>query len=141
MKLNPVIRNKGGNRFCGPAVISAIAEITTDQAAAMLRVKFDRRQITGVSSLQLLSVLGDLGVASERLQTSAGTLAAWLKASAEVRTAGRVYLVLAGNHWQLISGRRYVCGRTTEIVNVTDDKVKRRCRVRTVWELTPKVGA
>ncbi len=52
-----------------------------------------------------------------------------------MRTSGRVFLIVAGNHFQLVEGRRYVCGRTRDIVSVRSKLVKRRCRVETVHEL------
>lgn len=73
---------------------------------------------------------------SQRNAGRAPTLAAWLKFSKHERTAGRVYLVCAGLHWQVISGRRYVCGITGDIVSIKDKKVRRRARVTGVWELT-----
>ena len=52
------------------------------------------------------------------------------------RTEGRVFLIAAGHHWQLVSGRRYTCGRIREIVSIKDKQVKRRARVAEVYELT-----
>jgi len=63
------------------------------------------------------------------------TLARWLKLSVKHRTEGRVFLVVAGWHWQLISGRRYTCGRIRDIVSIRDKRVKRRARVAEVYEL------
>ena len=99
------------NRYCGPAVISAITGICTGDAA---------RQTMGFS-----------------LDRSTGpTLAAWLKATVKDRTADRVFLIVSGWHWQLVQGRRYVCGLTSEIVSIKDKRVKRRARVADVYELT-----
>ena len=42
---------------------------------------------------------------------------------------------MAGCHWQLVSGRRYTCGRIREIVSIRDKRVKRRARVAEVYEL------
>lgn len=64
------------------------------------------------------------------------TLAQWLKDTKADRTAGRVYLIAAGLHWQVISGRRYCCGLTGEIVSIKHKRVRRRARVTGVWELT-----
>ena len=46
-----------------------------------------------------------------------------------------MYLLVAGNHYQLVRGRRYVCGITKDIVSIKDKKVKRRARVTEVYEL------
>ena len=63
------------------------------------------------------------------------TLAKWLRDSKDIRTAGRVFLVVAGRHFQLVSGRRYVCSQTTDVVSVRSAP-HRRARVEEVWELT-----
>ena len=55
--------------------------------------------------------------------------------SKDIRTAGRVFLVVAGRHFQLVSGRRYVCSQTTDVVSVRSAP-HRRARVEEVWELT-----
>ena len=63
------------------------------------------------------------------------TLAKWLQLSVRHRTKGRVFLISAGHHWQLVSGRKYTCGRIREIVSIKDKRVKRRARVAGVYEL------
>jgi len=62
------------------------------------------------------------------------TLASWLKQTKDIRTTGRVFLVCAGWHWQVISGRRYACGLTQDIVSVRKAP-HRRARVTGVWEI------
>lgn len=63
------------------------------------------------------------------------TLAAWFRETNELRSAGRVFLISAGNHWQIVSGRRFVCGQTKAIVAFDNKKVHRRARVDEVFEL------
>lgn len=63
------------------------------------------------------------------------TLAAWLREHKNILTADRVYLLAAGNHWQLITGFRYACGQVGEIVSVRDPRVRRRARVSEVYEV------
>jgi hypothetical protein len=127
-----------GNKYCGPAVVSAVAGITTGEAAKLIRDLTNVRAVRGTSSWQLKRVFDELGY--ELQQHPAffkpyPTIARWLKNSKTIRTAGRIFLLSAGHHWQLVSGRRYVCGRTVEIVSVRDKRVKRRARVKTVWEI------
>jgi hypothetical protein len=74
--------------------------------------------------------------ASQYNAKHAPTLAAWLKATKDERTAGRVYLLVAGLHWLVVSGRRYVCGITGDIVSIKDKRVRRRARVTGAWEVT-----
>ena len=49
------------------------------------------------------------------------TLARWLKLNIKERTPGRIFLISAGYHWQLVSGRKYVCGILKEIVSIIND--------------------
>ena len=135
--IHDVIRKPRGNRFCGPAAISALTKLDTDQAAAIIRDSFDKRQVTGTSTRQVMYVLGLCGYKLQSFSTLAKkqTLAAFLSETIKLRTTGRVFLVVAGNHWQLIEGRRYVCGISKEVVSVKHEKVKRRARVTEVYEV------
>ena len=133
------------NRFCGPAVISSLTGYTTADAARCIRETSNRRSVTGTSSEEVLRVLRMCGIGCvERKgsywdvkfnRTDGVTLAGWLKASVKDRDAKSVFLVVAGWHWQLVQGRRYVCGLTKEIVSIRDKRVKRRARVAEVYEL------
>jgi hypothetical protein len=136
--LHKVAQN--GNRFCGPAAISAITGIGTKEAAALIRTISGKRQVKGTTYNEVLSALRVLNWRTHTLYEAARgkgiTLAAWLKQSKAMRTAGRLFLVVAGWHWQVISGRRYTCGRCKgEIVSVRDKLVKRRARVARVYEV------
>jgi hypothetical protein len=134
--IHPV--KKDSNRYCGPAVISAATGITTGEAAKMIRELTNVRAVMGTQIWQLERVFDELNYKLTKLsgyEKPRPTLARWLKLNKEIRTEGRVFLISAGRHWQLISGRRYVCGRTIEIVSVRDKRVARRARVKGVWEI------
>jgi hypothetical protein len=136
MKIHPV--RYDGNKYCGPAAISAIKGCTTSEAAAMIRAYSGRKSIKGTTIGEVFWALKRSGF---DLRTLLGaedpnpTLAGWLRNSKAIRTAGRVFLVVVGNHWAVISGRRYVCGQTREIVSVKHERVKRRARVTRVCEV------
>jgi len=149
MKINNVRREKGrsSNRYCGPAVLSIVTGYDTADTSAILRHLGNVRKITGTSDDLLLKGLKAFGIDALCTFNQAGlsakkriTLAAWLRRSKKHRTAGRVYLISAGRHWQIVSGRRYVCGVVGEVVSIKDKQVKRRSRVRRVWELTGNVS-
>lgn len=139
MKIQDVNRPKGGNRFCGPAVISALVGCTTDEAARVLRTVSGKRAIKGTTTSEVISAFRHFGIQMKPHQrykkANRPTLAGWLRDSVRERTAGRVFLLAAGNHWQLVSGRRYVCGRVLQVVSVAHEGVKRRSRVTSVHEL------
>jgi hypothetical protein len=143
MKLHPVNRVKGGNRFCGPAVISAITGMTTCEASRLIRNQTGRKMVTGTGTAEMLNALYECGVSMKHIALYAGTrpsptITGWLRESKAIRTPGRVFLVATSNHWQLISGRKFVCGKTVEVVSIRHEKVKRRARVQNVYELTTK---
>ena len=127
------------NRYCGPAVISAVTGMTTGEAARLIRHVSGQRKVTGSHTFHVLRALALCNIHNRKMTVrtafSALTLNQWLKGSKDMRTSGRVFLIVAGNHFQLVEGRRYVCGRTRDIVSVRSKLVKRRCRVETVHEL------
>ena len=137
MKIKPVTTiSTDRNRYCGPAVISAVTGMNSGEAARLIRSVSGQRAVRGTYTTHVRRALTLCGIQSiYRRCTPKITLAAWLRESKGLRTTGRVFLVVAGHHFQLIEGRRYVCGRTRNIVSIKDQQVKRRCRVEEVYEL------
>lgn len=143
LSIKPVkVAAKGHNRWCGPAALSIISGIDTAQAAALLRHVSGRKSITGTGSLELFRALNALGYAVDSaakvnpLKPKANpTLAAWLRETHSTR-GNDVYLVAAGQHWQVIQGRRYCCGLSKDIVPLTHDRVARRARLTGVWRIS-----
>lgn len=137
VKIKPVNNTSSDtNRYCGPAVISAVTGMTTGEAARLIRHVSGQKRVKGSHTFHVLRALSLCNIQNVKTTVvTRPTLAQWLKSSKDVRTAGRVYLIVAGNHFQLVEGRRYVCGRTRDIVSVRSKYVKRRCRVETVHEL------
>jgi|TARA_R100001530_G_scaffold1543_1_gene2808 hypothetical protein len=147
MKIYNVKREQGrsSNRYCGPAAISALTNKDTAETAKALRERGFLRQVTGVSWRLLKNVLYfDYGIITESMldfskepATKRPTLSQWLKNTVETRTPGKVFLIIAGHHYQIISGRRYICGQTREICSIKDKRVKRGARVKRVFEVFP----
>tara|TARA_R110002020_G_scaffold260128_3_gene474340 strand:- start:11539 stop:12270 length:732 start_codon:yes stop_codon:yes gene_type:complete len=130
------------NRYCGPAVISSITGMATGEASRLIRHVSGRKAITGSSVREVTDALEMCGIKSKyqsfgmKLGRSKGpTLAGWLKATVKERNADRVFLIIAGWHWQLVQGRRIVCGILGSPTSVRDKRVKRRARVANVYEL------
>jgi len=146
LKIKPInhgVTKADRNRYCGPSVISAITGMTTGEAARLIRHVGGRKSIKGSSTWEVKRSLDLCGIKSKRttfgltLGRSKGvTLAGWLKGTVKERTADRVFLIVAGWHWQLVQGRRYVCGIVGDVVSIKDKKIKRRARVAEVYELT-----
>lgn len=137
MKIKPVTHiSTDRNRYCGPAVISAVTGMNSGEAARLIRSVSGQRAVRGTHTTHVRRAMKLCGIQSiYRRCTPKITLAAWLRESKGSRTTGRVFLVVAGHHFQLIEGRRYVCGRTRDIVSIKDKQVKRRARVEEVYEL------
>lgn len=131
------------NRYCGPSAISAVTGMNSGEAARLIRRATGSASVKGTSSFAMEHALYCCGVSMNRLHSgdpdvdgsSSPTLAAWFKSTSKIRKGGRVFLVSAGNHWQLVRNARFVCGLTKEVVPLTHDKVRRRARVKAVWEL------
>jgi hypothetical protein len=130
----------GRNTYCGPSAISAITGFSTDEASVAIRRWSGQRAVKGAPISAVLSALADFGVTSSRTYSAPKgkgvTLTQWLKSSVKQRTSDRVFLLVAGWHYQIVSGRRYTCGRLREIVSIKSDEVKRRARVSHVFELS-----
>ena len=142
IKLKAITDGKDKNRFCGPSVISALTDLTTGEAARLIRMQTGRKNIMGTHTSEVQRALRACNISMKSRyypglnRTTGPTLAGWLKMSKTDRTPGRIFLIVAGWHWQLVSGRRYTCGRIREIVSIKDKRVKRRARVAEVYELT-----
>jgi hypothetical protein len=142
IKLKAIEDGKDENRYCGPSVISALTDLTTGEAARLIRMQTGARKITGTSTSEVGRALRACNISMQSCyypdldRKTRPTLAGWLRMSKADRTPGRIFLIIAGRHWQLVSGRRYTCGRIREIVSIKDKRVKRRARVAKVYELT-----
>ena len=131
------------NRYCGPSVISAVTGMTTGEAARLLRHVSGRKAIKGssvrdvTSALEMCNIKCTYQAFGLKLGRSKGpTLTAWLRHTVKERTAKRVFLIVAGWHWQVVQGKRIVCGILKEPTSVRDKRVKRRARVANVYELS-----
>ena len=158
-------RNKARhNRYCGPCALSILTGQDTGECASAIRSLSGVTAVRGTYPAQLMDALEYFGFKviganypplnnhwfrdhealhdvdgrlyeAKRNLKNAPTLAGWLKQNKDIRTSGRVFLVCAGWHWQVISGRRYACGLTKDIVSVKNAP-KRRARVSGVWEIS-----
>jgi hypothetical protein len=138
MKLHPI---RGRNGYCGPGVISALTGVTTDEAAALLRLQTGRKQIRGVTPNELLPTLRNLGFWTERFQIFAEdtdlTLGEWL----EVHTASwtGAYLITTQGHWQLVAGEDVVCSKNRVPINWRAMKKKWLAdKMKAVWVINSR---
>ncbi len=145
LQIKPVNHGKvkaDKNRYCGPSAISAITGMTTGEAARLIRHVSGKTKVTGTSSrhirqsLKLCNIIAEPQYFGLPLHRRTGpTLAGWLKATVKERTSKRVFLIVSGWHWQVVQGRRIVCGILKEPTSVRDKRARRRARVAEVYEL------
>jgi hypothetical protein len=139
MHLQPVIKKPNGNRWCGPAVVSSLMGIDTDHAARLIRQVTGKANCTRTTHSVIMETLMRAGFRLDvkliRGSRDGITLAQWLRDSKDARGQGRVFLVAAGSHWQLIEGDQYVCGLTKDVVTLRHPRVRTRGRVTFVAEV------
>ena len=63
----------------------------------------------------------------------APTFAQWLKATKDNRKPRRLFLIAVGNHWVVVSGRRFCCGLVKEPTSIRDPRARRRRRVKEAY--------
>ena len=140
LKLNAVnhgTKATDKNRYCGPSVISAVTGLTTGEAARLIRAVTGKASVKGTYASELIGAFAkcNIEVYSASCVSGEKTLGQWLKESSQLR-GDDVYLVSAGHHWQLVQGRKFVCGITREVVSQQDGRVKRKAKVKSVYRLT-----
>lgn len=133
-------RVTGRNRYCGPHVMSAITGVPTHDIATRVRAITGRTKCTGVHAKDLETVLIGLGHWPHKIAAydrgKGPTLNQWLTETK--REPGKLYIVCAGWHWQLIEGDNYTCARVRKLgvsIPVTHDKVKRKARISDIYEM------
>lgn len=108
-----VEKRPGGNRYCGPAALSAIVGLTTDSAAQILREITGQRAIGGVTIASMSEALRRLGFRIHDpiryREARAGslqrpTLARWLREYP--RGAEEVVLVCITGHFLVVKGHK-----------------------------------
>lgn len=150
LRMRPVRRDpdaKKPNKYCGPAAISSVTGMNTDEAARLLSHVTGRKRITGASVVEMQKAFALCGIKLERVDLTQArkwlranwpeqqhlTMAAWLMYTAAHRRQDDIYLISAAVHWQLVECNQFVCGITRDLVNLKDKRVKRRARVKGIW--------
>lgn len=131
--------NKNPNRYCGPSVISAIAGIGTNEAAAYIRhANQEKLRVVGTSHDEMKAALALLGYSATEHSFAAGlTVGNLMRSGAATKD---VYLVATSRHWLLVQGVYAICGKTIDFVFLKDhpnassriSKVFKLARVRAV---------
>lgn len=116
MTINPI--KQGNNTFCGPAVISAITGISTDEAEAVInsvRGKDSDRKVTGVYNNELSKAFESLGWKAYNIP---GVYGRTIYSLMFTMSIPGVYLFFVSHHVIAIeitiSGRRYIIDNHTK---------------------------
>jgi hypothetical protein len=139
MRIHDVKRGK--NRFCGPAALSSITGRPVDEIVATFHACYPGKKVMGTHAWELHKVLEQYAL--YMVGTTVGakwTLARWLREMKKHRTPGKVFLIIAGRHWMVVSGRRIVCGKVKTVMSVREYP-HRRARVTGAWMIGGKVRA
>ena len=135
LKLRPISNPKGDrNQYCGPAVVSSLTGMGTGEAARLIRAVSRKKAVKGTHDAYLLRALGRCGITVVKRLVFPGrklTLAAWLRETTGKR-GGKIMIVSAGHHYQLVSGNRFVCGQVKEIVGL-EHPGSPPAQMRAVW--------
>ena len=126
---------KGKNSYCAPYVLAAVTGISTDDAALAIRHHSGQRAVRGAYTTHLIKALADFGIVAYSQDAGSGlTLNQWFTRTSNSR-AGKVFLVLTTDHFQLVHGDSFTDSITRDIVSIHADGVKRRSRVQAVYVL------
>ncbi len=128
--------HRGSNRWCGPGAIAILTGVTTDDASRMIRAITGKRSCTGTSTCIIRNVLRKCGIDSNRVEHYGGgrkpTLNQWVESG---RSQGGTFLVVAGNHFQIITGDLFVDNQVKELTAFEDLKKGKRRRVEETFRL------
>lgn len=111
-KLNSV---NGANIFCGPAAISTIAGISTDEAARLVQeARYSRQDVRAMYLSEVMSVLNKLGWRTNQIRVPAGTSLFFFLST--MKEDG-YYLLLLPSHFVVIEklgSQRVFCDNHTK---------------------------
>lgn len=104
----------GKNRYCGPAAISAVTGVSTDEAAAVTRMLTGRRSVKGMHDGEMVRALQALGCRVEEVgravretqrsgKTRRLTLQEWLDRRAERERKSLMVAIVTG-HFVAVKG-------------------------------------
>lgn len=127
--------NRVTNGYCGPSAVSSLTGLGTDVVERHFKNLLGDVKIKGVHTRDLLKVLEVFGIKA-RYKTLGERKSLRRFIDHPARDKDTIYLVVAGDHFQLIQGKRFVCSLTQKIVSVNNNKVRTRTKVRSVYALS-----
>lgn len=124
----------GKNRYCGPTALATILGVTTDEAAFLIRKHSGQKAVKGAKTHHLVAVLREVGC---KVRVYGGafrnedrpTVAQWLSTQAKGLPSDQHIVLVHGDHFGTLLGRRYLCTLTKKQSVAHKDIPKRRARV------------
>lgn len=116
LKIHDVRREPRGNRYCGPAAVSAITGCTTTEAAYLFRRCRGMDRVVGTSRCDMQEVLLSFGLSMQSVPASR---------LADASQMPGVHLVSYNEHWAVVGDGKYVCGRVANgrVISARDDRM------------------
>lgn len=135
--LSPVT---GANKWCGPAALSALLGITTDEALCRLEnvIGSNRRTPEYSTPLDMIAVLADFGWRVERYKLfSHAVRPTLLWAVTDWMSDGGAYLVVTPTHFVACGGEKVACSKHREPLTVSVAHPASGWSVVAIWKLIP----
>lgn len=141
--MNALNKPDGKNGFCGPVAVAAIAGITTDAVAQMIRAR--RRStgpVKGTYMHEILGVLKDLGYEVtehySKFRLKKGEVGYRLDYFVEREGApNRTMLVMLTDHWLVVQGQNVLCAQQHRELLPCREAKRAKARVVTAWRIEP----
>lgn len=119
---------KGKNRFCGPATLSAITGITTDEASRLIRWFSGQRSVTGTSCNSMRQALRHLGYWKTKIEPMGKTL------NQHVQKSRSLQLILVTGHYVVSDSGLAIDSKNRKPTFIDEFKGK-KARVKKCWEI------
>ena len=106
LKWHPVRKLKKGNSYCGPAVVSILTGVNTDEAARVIRSCGYRLIVKASSTGEITRTLEKFGLQCH--------LRPWGDFLINYARKPGTFLVLYRHHWAIVGNGKYVCSHHRE---------------------------
>lgn len=136
MPLNEV--NIGFNKYCGPAALSVITGLSTDETAAAVSYVSGNYKVTGVQVPHLITAGKRLGCDFKRVEAAEGR-SIFFAASAILSRKSGMYLVVIPGHYVVLEsrdGKMFICDNHTKSPIQLSSSARLSQKCEQVYEVT-----
>ncbi len=129
----------GKNSYCGPAAISTLTGMTTDQAATLIRKHSGQTRIRHTWPSFVIRALRDVGLVATEWSSSAKTLNQFMQL--HLRSMERSYLLQLTGHFAVVRSNHFADSRVKVPANWFIDKPHKCRRFENAYEITGEVDS